>query len=140
MPLRIFFETIFKDKTLKICVLYCSNSLDTRDLESYIEGIQDVNFNLISLPCSGKVDIPYMIKAFETGADNVLVVTCPEGQCQNIEGNLRAQKRVQEVDSLVQEIGLGKGHIKVIQLKEDRKEQIVKEIKEFISMNMEKAK
>lgn len=123
---------------MKICILYCSNSLETRELESYIEKIPDVDFNLISLPCSGKVDIPYMVKAFETGADDVLVITCPETQCHTLEGNKRAQKRVQAVDSLIEEVGFGKGHIKVIQLKEGREEQIVEEIEEFISMNMEK--
>jgi coenzyme F420-reducing hydrogenase delta subunit len=124
--------------TLKICVLFCSNSLEARELEDYIDKIHDVDFNLISLPCSGKVDIPYMVKAFETGADGVLVVTCPQGECRNIEGNLRAQKRVLAVDSLNEEIGLGHGRIKVIQLKQDDKKQIVNEIEEFISMNMEK--
>jgi len=123
---------------LKICILFCSNSLEAWQLESYIDKIKDVDFNLISLPCSGKVDIPYMIKAFETGAEGVLVLTCPEGQCHNLEGNLRARKRAQAVDSLVQEIGLGQDHIKVIQLKEDDKNHIVEEIEEFISMNMEK--
>ena len=79
-----------------------------------------------------------MIKAFETGADDVLVITCPVSQCHTLEGNLRAQKRAQAVDSLIDEVGLGKGHIKVIQLKEDGKKQIVEEIEEFIGMNMEK--
>ena len=123
---------------MKVCILFCSNSLETRDLEEHIDKIQDVDFNLISLPCSGKVDIPYMVKAFETGADGVLVLTCPQGQCHNLEGNLRAQKRAQAVNSLNIEVGLGDGHIKVIQLKEDDKKHIVEEIEEFISMNMEK--
>ena len=123
---------------MKICILYCSNSLENQELKDYIEKFQDVDFNLISLPCSGKVDIPYMVKAFETGADGVLVLTCPQGQCHNLEGNLRAQKRAQAVNSLNIEVGLGDGHIKVIQLKEDDKKHIVEEIEEFISMNMEK--
>jgi F420-non-reducing hydrogenase iron-sulfur subunit len=123
---------------LKICVLYCSNSLESQELEHYIDKIKDVDFNMISLPCSGKVDIPYMVKAFETGADGVLVITCPEGQCHSLEGNLRAQKRVQAVNSLIEEVGLGQGHIKVIQLKESDKKQIIEEIEDFISMNMEK--
>ncbi len=95
---------------------------------------------MISLPCSGKVDIPYMIKAFETGANGVLVITCPEGKCHNLEGNLRAKKRVQAVDSLLEEMGMGKGRIGVIQLEEGDTERIIEKIEEFISMNMEKTK
>jgi F420-non-reducing hydrogenase iron-sulfur subunit len=93
--------------------------------------VQNSELKTISLPCSGKIDIPYMVKAFETGADGVMVVTCPEGECQNLEGNLRAQKRTQAVESLLQEVGLGKGRITLIQLKEGGPEQILKEIEEF---------
>ncbi len=125
---------------MKICVLYCSNSLETGELEHYTGKFQDVEFNMISLPCSGKVDIPYMVKAFETGADGVLVVTCPEGKCRNLEGNLRAKKRVDAVESLLEEVGMGKGHIRVIQLEEGDTERIIEEIEDFISMNMEKIK
>lgn len=116
---------------MKICVLYCSNSLNKWDLEQYADEIQDDEFNTIGLPCSGKVDIPYIVKAFETGADGVVIVTCKDGECHNLEGNLRAQKRSQAVDSLLEEVGLGKGRITVIQLKDGGAEQIMKEIKLF---------
>ena len=122
---------------MQICILHCSNSLEGLELERYTHNIQDIEFNLISLPCSGKVDIPYMVKAFETGADGVLVITCPQGQCHNLEGNLRAQKRTQAVDLLLDEIGLGQGRIKLIQFQDDM-ENIIREIEDFISMNMEK--
>ncbi len=72
---------------------------------------------VISLPCSGKVDIPYLVKAFETGADGVVIITCEENECHNIEGNMRAQRRAHAVDSLLEEIGMGVGRIKVIQAK-----------------------
>lgn len=123
---------------MKICVLYCANSLETGELGLYTSQFKNVEFNMISLPCSGKVDIPYMVKAFETGVDGMLVITCPEGKCHNLEGNLRAIKRVQAVDSLLEETGVGKGHISVIQLEEGDTERIIEKIKEFINMNMEK--
>jgi F420-non-reducing hydrogenase iron-sulfur subunit len=123
---------------LKICVLYCANSLETGELDLYIRKIKDAEFNVISLPCSGKVDIPYMIKAFETGADGVLVISCPEGKCHNLEGNLRAKRRAEAVDSLLEEVGMRKGRIGVIQLEEGDTERIIERIEEFINMNMEK--
>lgn len=116
---------------MKICVLYCSNSLKREDLELYVSKIQDDELTTISLPCSGKVDIPYMVKAFETGADGVVVITCLAGECHNLEGNMRAQKRAQAVDSLLEEVGLGKGRIIVIRLKDGGTEQLIEEINEF---------
>ena len=116
---------------MKICVLYCSNSLKREDLALYVSKVQDDELTTISLPCSGKVDIPYMVKAFETGADGVVIITCPEGECHNLEGNMRAQKRTQAVDSLLEEIGLGKGCITVVRLKDDDAEQVMEEINQF---------
>lgn len=97
----------------------------------YVGKAQGDEFKAISLPCSGKIDIPYMVKAFETGADGVVVVTCREGECQNLEGNMRAQRRSQAVDSLLKEVGLGEGRITAIQLKDGGAEQIREEIKAF---------
>ena len=118
---------------MKVCVFYCSNSLNREDFARCNRSVQSSELKTISLPCSGKIDIPYMVKAFETGADCVVVVTCPEGECQNLEGNLRAQKRTQAVDSLLEEVGLGKGRITVLQLKDGGPEQIMEEIEAFCS-------
>ena len=101
------------------------------DFEHYIEKDQVNEIHTISLPCSGKVTIPYMVKAFETGADGVVIVTCKEGQCHNLEGNLRAQKRTQAVDTLLDEVGIGKGRITVVQLKDGGIEQVMEDIEVF---------
>ena len=49
----------------------------------------------------------YILKAFECGADGVMVVGCPSGKCKRIDGNIRAAKRVAWVQKLLDEIGLG---------------------------------
>jgi len=120
-----------KNRQLKLYIFYCSNSLDTEDLLQCSDEIGDDEFKAISLPCSGKVDVLYMMKAFETGADGVIVVTCRKGECRFLEGNLRAQKRAESVDVLLQETGLGKGRIAVIQLKEGGTKQLIEEIGNF---------
>ena len=132
----------FKGRTLKICVFYCSNSLSREDLANCNIAAQGDELKAISLPCSGKIDIPYMVKAFETGADGVAVVTCREGECHNLEGNMRAKKRSQAVNSLLEEVGLGEGRITVIQLKDGGIEQVIEEIKAFCTniRNMPKLK
>jgi F420-non-reducing hydrogenase iron-sulfur subunit len=120
------------DKTkLRIYVFYCANSLDPQELTHFHDHIKDETFMAIRLPCSGKVNIPYLVKAFETGADGVVIVTCRQDECRHIEGNKRAQKRAQAVDSLIEEIGLGKGRITVIPLKETGVEQVIKDIDAF---------
>lgn len=71
---------------------------------------------VISLPCSGKLDILYLTKAFDTGADGAVILVCKEGECRYLEGNLRARKRAEAVNTLLLEAGLCSERIAVIQL------------------------
>lgn len=119
------------NKALKIYLFYCSNSLDGNELSKCSDELKDHQLKSISLPCSGKVDIPYLVKAFETGADGVVIVTCELGQCRHLEGNIRAEKRAEAVDSLLEEIGVGIGRITVIHTKEGCIEETIDEIKKF---------
>ena len=59
------------------------------------------------VPCSGKTDVVYLLRAFEGGARGVAIITCPLGECRLSEGNYRAQVRVRHVGQLLDEIGLG---------------------------------
>ncbi len=65
------------------------------------------NIKVVRLPCSGKTDVSYLLKAFEQGADGVFVVGCPLGNCHHVRGNERGQARVNRAKQLLAEIGLG---------------------------------
>lgn len=113
---------------MKIHIFYCSNCLDTDALRKQIEingnGQGDHQIQTVSLPCSGKVNLLYLLKAFENGSDGVLLVTCGQGECKFLEGNLRARKRAMAVDSLLEETGLGKGRMIVVRKNEEGVGQI----------------
>ena len=51
--------------------------------------------NWIPIVCSGKVDAKHVMEAFEHGADGVLILGCPEGECHYQDGNFETKKRVQ---------------------------------------------
>ena len=65
------------------------------------------NVKLVKLPCTGKMDPRYILKAFEDGADGVYVVGCPLGNCHHVRGNERADARVQWTKKLLDDTGLG---------------------------------
>jgi coenzyme F420-reducing hydrogenase delta subunit len=54
------------------------------------------------------------MRALESGADKVYLVTCPEGTCRYLEGNLRAQKRIVFTQELIEEIGLERERLELI--------------------------
>ncbi|MCJ7701647.1 MAG: hydrogenase iron-sulfur subunit [Anaerolineales bacterium] len=65
------------------------------------------NIKLVRLPCTGKMDSRYILKAFEDGADGVYVVACPLGNCHHVRGNERAFERVKMTKKILDDIGLG---------------------------------
>jgi len=68
---------------------------------------------VVKLPCTGKMDTIYVLKAFEQGADAVMVVACTKGTCHHMEGNLRAEKRVGQAKRLLDNIGLGGERVEI---------------------------
>jgi F420-non-reducing hydrogenase iron-sulfur subunit len=86
--------------TPKISVMYCVNSLP--------QGISlPAELDIIKLPCSSMVKDVFLLRAFEAGADGVVVLGCPPGECQRIDGNIRAEKRVKWTKALLDEVGVG---------------------------------
>jgi coenzyme F420-reducing hydrogenase delta subunit len=51
------------------------------------------NVRMVRLPCSGRIDQQFLIKAFEQGADGVIVSGCHPGDCHYNEGNYYARRR-----------------------------------------------
>lgn len=126
---------MMSERNLKIYLFYCSNCIDTEALRRQCgdPGNGDV-LKMVSLPCSGKIELIYMLKSFETGADGALLLTCRKGACQYLEGNLRAHKRVEAVNTFLEETRLGSGRMKVVQqMEEGAVAQIADEINSFCS-------
>ena len=115
----------------KIYLFHCATSYDQEELlKSYSQ--QAVGIKVVSLPCSGKLDILYLTKAFDTGADGAAILICKEGECHYMEGNMRARKRVQAVDELLEEAGLGKGRTKIIQMGDKGIKGAIHELEDFL--------
>lgn len=51
------------------------------------------NVRIIRLPCTGRIDPLFMIKAFEKGADGVIVSGCHPADCHYTSGNYHARRR-----------------------------------------------
>ena len=120
------------NRALKTCVFYCSNHLQADQFASLALGPGQASFKTIGLPCSGKVDIPYLMKAFETGADAVVIVRCKTNECRHFEGNLRANKRAEAVSALLEEIGCDGRRIAVLECPEGGASQVLGKISQFL--------
>jgi coenzyme F420-reducing hydrogenase delta subunit len=115
---------------VKIYLFYCSTNIDSDELTGACSKYGN-DFHFIPLPCSGKIDIRYLTKAFETGADGIAVVTCKKGDCRYLEGNLRAQKRVEAIENLIEEIGVEKGRSVLFEIGDNGIEGVIQALSDF---------
>ncbi len=74
------------------------------------------DFRIVRLPCTGKIDIIHILRAFEKGADGLYVVGCMEGDCHFNEGNFQARKRVEQAAGILDKIGVGGERVKMYNL------------------------
>jgi len=56
--------------------------------------------------CSGRVDPTFVLKAFQLGADGVLVCGCHPGDCHYSEGNYKAARRIPMLMKLLGQFGI----------------------------------
>ena len=66
------------------------------------------NVRLIRLPCSGRINPFYLVKALQHGADGVLVSGCHPMECHYISGNLIARRKFAFFNSFLNYIGIEK--------------------------------
>ena len=95
----------FEPKIIAFCCHYCSYA--AADLAGSMRLQYPTNIKIIKIPCTGKIDVMYLLSAFEEGADGVMVAGCEEGSCHFINGNIRAKKKVQYTKKILDEIGIG---------------------------------
>ncbi len=64
------------------------------------------NTRLIRLPCTGRIDPLFITKAFEQGADGVIVSGCHPADCHYATGNLHARRRFAVYRELMAFLGI----------------------------------
>ncbi len=67
---------------------------------------QQENARLIRVPCTGRIDPVFVIKAFEGGADGVLISGCHPNDCHYNAGNFHARRRWTFFRSLLDFMGI----------------------------------
>ena len=64
------------------------------------------NVRVLKFPCTGRIDPVFILKAFQQGADGVLVSGCHPGDCHYIAGNFHARRRFAAFRKLLEFVGV----------------------------------
>ena len=105
---------VFEPKIVAFCCHYCAYTAADMAGASRIE--YPHNVRIVRLPCTGRVDVPAILEAFETGADGVYVAGCLDGDCHFIHGNTHAKRRVAEARRCLAEVGIEPERLEMFQL------------------------
>lgn len=89
------------------------------------------NVRMTRVPCTGKLEVVTMLKAFEDGADAVYVVGCPVNSCHNVQGSQRAAKRVAAVQEALKELDVEPDRARMYHLTRGLHPQFVDAAKEM---------
>lgn len=95
----------FEPRIIAFCCAYCAYR--AADLAGTSRMQYPSNVKIIRVPCSSKVDITYILRAFENGADGVFLAGCLKGGCHFVEGNYKAEQRIMFTKGLLDAIGIG---------------------------------
>jgi F420-non-reducing hydrogenase iron-sulfur subunit len=71
------------------------------------------HFRMIRVMCSGRIQPEFVLRAFEKGADGVLVSGCHLGDCHYIFGNEQAVGQYEKTKNLVRLLGLEEGRLRL---------------------------
>jgi coenzyme F420-reducing hydrogenase delta subunit len=104
----------FEPNIIAFCCHYCAYA--AADLAGSLRLEYPTAIKIVELPCTGKLDVLYVLRAFEDGADGVLVAGCLEGECHYLEGNLNARRRVAYVQDVLRSIGLEPERVQMFNL------------------------
>ena len=113
------------------------------------------HFRMIRVMCSGRIQPGFVLRAFEKGADGVLVSGCHIGDCHYIDANHWTEKRVEKVRKKMEKKGIRPERLQLAwisaaegvrfsnvmaQMEELRKGVSAEEIKETVGILANKAK
>lgn len=71
------------------------------------------NVRIIRVMCSARIEPTFILKAFQSGADGVLVLGCHPGDCHYQEGNYKTMRRLPLLKKMLAQMGIEEDRVKL---------------------------
>ena len=94
-----------------VCCNWCSYA--GADLAGTNRLNYPANVKIIRVPCSCRVNPMFILRAFQRGADGVIMCGCHPGDCHYTSGNYFARRRMTLLFSMLDFLGIEKGRTRV---------------------------
>jgi coenzyme F420-reducing hydrogenase delta subunit len=90
------------------------------------------NIQTFELPCTGRVNDVLLMETLQDGFDGVLVIGCHKENCKYLDGNMRAEKRVNHVQKILADAGIDKKQVDMVFVAPDEGNRLSRIIKDFM--------
>ena len=101
----------FKPLIVAFCCNWCSYA--GADLAGSSRLSYPADVKIIRVPCSCRVNPLFILRAFQRGADGVIICGCHPGDCHYTTGNYYARRRMTVLFRLLEFLGLDKRRVRV---------------------------
>jgi F420-non-reducing hydrogenase iron-sulfur subunit len=89
------------------------------------------NLRAVKVMCTGRVDPTFVLRAFELGADGVLISGCHPGDCHYAEGNYKAMRRVALLKVMLRANGIDPARLRIEWISASEGEKFARVVNEF---------
>ncbi len=101
----------YRPRIVAFCCNWCSYA--GADLAGTNRMEYPAEVRIIRVPCSCRVDPLFILRAFQRGADGVILCGCHPGDCHYTSGNYFARRRMSLLLSLLEYVGVEKERFRV---------------------------
>ena len=101
----------FVPKIVAFCCNWCSYA--GADLAGSSRLAYPASVKIIRVPCSCRVNPTFVLKAFQQGADGVILCGCHPGDCHYVTGNYYTRRRMALLFSFLEYLGIERDRMRV---------------------------
>jgi F420-non-reducing hydrogenase iron-sulfur subunit len=91
------------------------------------------NVRVIRVMCSGRVDPQFVLKAFKSGADGVIILGCHPGDCHYKEGNYKALRRFHLLRRMLSQFGIEEERFRLDWVSASESDKFVETINDMVN-------
>lgn len=104
-------ESEFKPRIVGFLCNWCSYA--GADLAGVSRIQYPPTLRIVRVMCSGRIGPAFILEAFRSGADGVLIAGCHPGDCHYLSGNYKAQRRFFTLKKVLEQLGLEPGRLRL---------------------------
>jgi len=123
----------FEPKVIAFCCNWCSYGAS--DLAGVSRMQYPPNIRIIRYMCTGRFDNSFVLRAFQKGADGVLICGCHPGlDCHYVEGNVRAKAKIDRTRELLELLGFEPERFQLHWISASEAQKFVQVMTDFVDL------